>query len=144
MTEPRYMVPARLVVSARVSYMQFWKDSTDFEKYCRERQKNLSRLGKSKGMKAYFNQCWDYVEFCGERMNLGLSYVERKDYIRNLYKNEDYMTLEKVFRPYYQMMQKSLEKGEICAEDIEILDIYTDVLEKTGRNVQREEIGMII
>ena len=42
------------------------------------------------------------------------------------------------------MMQKSLEKGEICAEDIEILDIYTDVLEKTGRNVQREEIGMII
>ena len=144
MTEPRYMVPARLVVSARVSYMQFWKDSTDFEKYCRERQKNLSRLGKSKGMKAYFNQCWDYVEFCGERMNLGLSYVKRKDYIRNLYKNEDYMTLEKVFRPYYQMMQKSLEKGEICAEDIEILDIYTDVLEKTGRNVQREEIGMII
>ena len=27
MTEPRYMVPARLVVSARVSYMQFWKSS---------------------------------------------------------------------------------------------------------------------
>ena len=57
--------------------------------------------------------------------------VPLKMCIRDRYKNEDYMTLEKVFRPYYQMMQKSLEKGEICAEDIEILDIYTDVLEKT-------------
>ena len=66
----------------------------------------------------------DYVEFCGERMNLGVSYEKQKDYIKNLYKNEDYMTLEKVFRPYFKMMQKSLQKGELFAEDEEILDIY--------------------
>jgi len=77
-------------------------------------------------------------------MNLGVSYEKQKDYIKNLYKNEDYMTLEKVFRPYFKMMQKSLQKGELFAEDEEILDIYIDVLEKTGKTVQREKIGALI
>ena len=61
-----------------------------------------------------------------------------------MYKNEDYMTLERVFRPYFKMMQKSLEKGEIFAEDEEILDIYIDVLEKTGKTEQKEKIGILI
>jgi len=77
-------------------------------------------------------------------MNLGVSYEKQKDYIKNLYKNEDYMTLEKAFRPYFKMMQKSLQKGELFAEDEEILDIYIDVLEKTGKTVQREKIGALI
>ena len=64
--------------------------------------------------------------------------------IHHLYKNEDYVTLEKVFCPYFKMMQKSLEKGEIFAEDEEILDIYIDVLEKTGKTEQREKIGTLI
>ena len=33
-----------------------------------------------------------------KRQNLGVSYEKQKDYIKNLYKNEDYMTLDKVFR----------------------------------------------
>ena len=67
-----------------------------------------------------------------------------QDYILNLYKNEDYVTLEKVFRPYFKMMQKSLEKGEIFAEDEEILDIYIDVLDKSGKSEQKEKIGILI
>ena len=54
------------------------------------------------------------------------------------------MTHEKVFRPYFKMMQKSLQKNELFAEDEEILDIYIDVLEKTGKTVQRGKIGMLI
>ena len=45
-------------------------------------------------------------------MNMGVAYEKQKDYIKNLYKNEDYMTLEKVFRPYFKMMQKSLQKND--------------------------------
>ena len=52
--------------------------------------------------------------------------------------------LERVFRPYFKMMQKSLQKNELFAEDEEILDIYIDVLEKTGKTVQRGKIGMLI
>ena len=55
-----------------------------------------------------------------------------------------YMTLEKVFRPYFKMMQKSLQKNELFAEDEEIFDIYIDVLEKTGKTVQRGKIGTLI
>lgn len=142
--ESRYVVPTQMIVSARVSYTQFWKEAGDFEKYCRNRRKNVSRLMKSRRLKDYFNECWQYVEFCGRRMNLGVSYAKRKDYIKNLYKNEDYITLEKVFRPYFKMMQKSLEKGEVFAEDTEILDIYLDVLEKTGKTGQREKLRTMI
>ena len=143
-TEPRYVTPIALAVSARVSYTQFWKEAGDFEKYSKERMRNSRRLARSRRHKEYFNECWEYVEFCGERMNLGVSYEKQKDYIKNLYKNEDYMTLEKVFRPYFKMMQKSLQKNELFAEDEEILDIYIDVLEKTGKTVQRGKIGMLI
>ena len=75
---------------------------------------------------------------------MGFRYESRKDYIKNLYKNEDYMTLEKFFRPYFKMMQKSLNKGELFAQDEEIFDIYVDVLEKTGKTVQREKIRTMI
>lgn len=142
--EPRYVTPIALAVSARVSYTQFWKESGNFEKYCKERMKNARKLARSRRHKEYFNECWDYVEFCGERMNLGVSYEKQKDYIKNLYKNEDYMTLERVFRPYFKMMQKSLQKNELFAEDEEIFDIYVDVLEKTGKTVQRSKIGTLI
>ena len=54
------------------------------------------------------------------------------------------MTLERVFRPYFKMMQKSLQKNELFAEDEEIFDIYVDVLEKTGKTVQRSKIGTLI
>ena len=119
------MTPIALVVSARVSYTQFWKESGNFEKYCKERMKNARKLARSRRHKDYFNECWDYVEFCGERMNLSVSYEKQKDYIKNLYKNEDYMTRER-------------------AEDEEIFDIYVDVLEKTGKTVQRSKIGTLI
>lgn len=142
--ESRYVVPTQMIVSARVSYTQVWKEAGDFEKYCRNRRKSVRKLIKSRRLKDYFNECWQYVEFCGRRMNLGVSYAKRKDYIKNLYKNEDYITLEKVFRPYFKMMQKSLEKGEVFAEDAEILDIYLDVLEKTGKTGQREKLRTMI
>ena len=85
--------------------------------------KNARKLARSRRHKDYFNECWDYVEFCGERMNMGVAYEKQKDYIKNLYKNEDYMTLEKVFRPYFKMMQKSLQKNELFAEDEGIFDM---------------------
>ena len=102
------MTPIALAVSARVSYTQFWKESGNFEKYCKERMKNARKLARSR---------------------------RHKDY---------YMTLERVFRPYFKMMQKSLQKNELFAEDEEIFDIYVDVLEKTGKTVQRSKIGTLI
>ncbi len=142
--EARYVIPSSMIVSARVSYAQFWKEEGNYEKYCKERRKNSRRLAKARKYKKYFNECWKYVVLCGARMNLGIFYKSRKDYIMNLYKNEDYMALEKVFRPYYRMTEKSLQEGEFFAEDVEIFDIYVDTLEKTGRTVQRSKISSLI
>ncbi len=142
--EEKYVIPSQTIISAEVSYSQMWKEAGNFDGFVKERLKIMKKIRKSRRMKEYFDESWEYVEFCGKRMNLGIFYEKNKDYIKNLYKNEDFMTLEKFFRPYYKMMQKSLEKGEIFAEDEEILDIYTDVLEKTGKTVQREKIGTLI
>ena len=76
--EPRYVTPIALAVSARVSYTQFWKEAGNFEKYCKERMKNARKLARSRRHKDYFNECWDYVEFCGERMNMGVAYEKQK------------------------------------------------------------------
>ncbi len=35
-------------------------------------------------------------------MNLSVSYEKQKDYIKNLYKNEDYMTLERGISSLFQ------------------------------------------
>ncbi len=59
-------------------------------------------------------------------------YEEKKDYIKNLYKNGDYVRLEAVFRPYTRMTQRCLKEKEIYASDEETMEIYLDVLEKTG------------
>lgn len=142
--EPRYVLPTQTVYSARVSCGKFKQQAEDFEKHARQYRKYNRQLVKSSHLKDYFNECWEYVEFCGERMSLGIAYEKQKDYIRNLYKNEDYITLTKVFEPYYKMMDKSLAKGEIFAEDVEIFDIYVDTLEKTGKIRQRERISKLI
>ena len=77
---------------------------------------------------------------CGNRRALGATYVEKKDYIINLHKNGDYMQLERVFRSYTNMMEKCLKQDEVFEADEEILNIYLDVLEKTGRLVFLEKV----
>jgi NAD(P)-dependent dehydrogenase (short-subunit alcohol dehydrogenase family) len=62
-TEPKYVMPPQMIISARVSYTQVWKEAGNFEKYCKERRKNVRRLVRSRSMKECFNECWDYVEF---------------------------------------------------------------------------------
>ena len=51
----------------------------------------------------------------------------------NLYKNADYVQLENVFSEYTNVMNKCLKYDEIFEADPEILDLYMQYLEKTGR-----------
>ena len=43
-------------------------------------------LQEAEDIKTILMNDWDYVEFCGERMNMGVAYEKQKDYIKNLYK----------------------------------------------------------
>lgn len=139
-TEPPYVQANQMVVSARVGCGKFREENPELDELIKERIRNAKKLEKIRKKKEYFNDCWNYACFCGTRMNLGVTYKRKKDYIRNLYKNEDYLTLEKVFKPYSKMMQKCLLKEELFVEDEEIFDIYMDVLEKTGKAVQKNKI----
>ena len=67
-------------------------------------------------------------------------YQEKKDYIKNLHKNKDYMRLEAVFRPYTRVSQRCLKENEIYASDEELMEIYLDVLEKTGNSELKGQI----
>lgn len=139
-TEPAYVQTPQMIVSARVSCEQFRQESEGLDQLIKERIRNSRKLAKERKRKEYFNECWDYACLCGTKLNLGTTYKKKKEYIRNLYKNEDYLTLEKVFKPYAKMMQKCLLKDELFIGDEEIFDIYMDVLEKTGKAVQKNKI----
>ena len=75
----------------------------------------------------------DIVGLCEDNKFLKNSTEKNKKDIRNLYKNADYMELEKTFSAYTSMMNKCLKYDEIFEADPEILDLYMKYLEKTGR-----------
>ena len=79
------------------------------------------------------NQCWNYAKLCGKKYTCARAYRKKLDYIRNLHKNQDYVQLEIVFGRYTDMMNKCLKYDEIFEADPELLDIYIQYLEKTGR-----------
>lgn len=143
-TEPDYTQALQMVVSARVSCDTFREEAENLDELIEERIRHLRRQAKDRERREYFNECWDYAVFCGNRMNTGISYQKQKGYIRNLYKNQDYRTLEKVFKSYTKMMQKSLQREELFKMDEEIYDIYMDVLEKTGKSVQKKKIENLV
>lgn len=142
--ESAYEQSAQMIVSARVSCEQFRLANADLDTFAKERIRLGRKKARSRKYGEYIRWCWDYACFCGNRMNLGTLYTKKKDYIKNLYKNEDYRTLENEFKPYTKMMQASLEKGEVFAQDAEIFDIYMDVLDKTGKAGLKGKISKAI
>ena len=80
------------------------------------------------------------MKFCASRIELEKYYLDQKEYIINLYKNNDYLALEKVFAAYTKANTKSLKKDEIFVADEELEDIYLKMLEKTGRGALKEKI----
>ena len=80
------------------------------------------------------------VDYRMKRFNNGE--VSLKDIINNwnLYKNKDYPQLEKFFAPYTRAMVRSLKNYEIFLTDEEILQVYLDVLGKTGRKALKNKI----
>ena len=142
--EPCYVQQPHVIFSARVSGDELLAEMNGTQRFFRDFL-SVSRVNKKiRGFKTYANECWEYASFCAERMNLGADYERRKGYIKNLYKNEDYLRLEEEFRRYSDVMNKSLDRGELFAEDEEIFDIYVDVLSKTGKMVQKEKIDRLI
>ncbi len=142
--EPVYVEPPQMIVSAYMSWEKFSRENEGLEQMTAARLRRQKRLEKDRKRGKYLDECWDYALFCQERIRLGAYYKKKKDYILNLYKDEDYLTLEQVFKPYSKMMLKSLLKEEVFLEDEEIFDIYMDVLEKTGKAAQKSQIRELI
>ena len=88
----------------------------------------------------YLAQCWDYAKFCGEKYTCALAYRKKLSYIRNLFKNEDYVELEKAFAGYTRMNDRCLKYEEAFETDPEVFDLYLKYLEKTGRISYMEKV----
>lgn len=110
------------------------------KKLAAERKRREARRKYGMNYKQYFNQCWTYAKFCGTKYTCARAYRQKAGYIRNLYKNQDYVQLENVFLEYTGMMNKCLKYDEIFEADPEILDIYMNYLEKTGRTPLLEKV----
>lgn len=131
---PENYRPSPVVMcSALIPCEEFMQQSKELKKLAASRRKRARRTDFGMSYKKYFNKCWDYAKFCGKKYTCARAYRQKLDYIRNLYKNADYVQLENVFSEYTNVMNKCLKYDEIFEADPEILDLYMQYLEKTGR-----------
>ena len=131
--------PAEMV-SALVSFEDYFQEVGNQKRLIRKRNRARRKDAFGRKHKEYLTWCWNYAKFCGSRMELENDYLKKKDFIENLYKNKDYSALEDIFAPYRKAMIKSLKNNEIFAPDEELLEIFLDVLGKTGRTALKEKV----
>lgn len=121
-----------VMTSALVGYEEYFQETGSLKKLIKARRRQYLKDSIGRRRQRYYNWCWSYAKLCAGQRVLDTFYEEKKDYIKNLYKNGDYVRLEAVFRPYTRMTQRCLKEKEIYASDEETMEIYLDVLEKTG------------
>lgn len=129
-----------VMASALVSWEDFFEETGSLKKLIRARRKQYLKDSIGRRRQRYYNWCWNYAKLCASRRNLNAYYEEKKDYIRNLYKNGDYMRLEAIFRPYTRVMQRCLKEKDVYVADDEIIEIYMNVIEKTGNQELKAQI----
>lgn len=130
-----------VMTSALVGYEDYFDATGSLKKLIKARRRQYLWDSVGRRRQRYYNWCWNYAKMCGSQRELDVYYEEKKDFIKNLYKNEDYMRLETIFRPYTRMMQRCLNEKEVYASDEEVMDIYLDVLDKTGNADLKKQIG---
>ena len=130
---PVYTPKVSEMVSARIRYEDYFQEVGNQNRFIKKRIRARKKSGRAGRKKKYLNWSWNYVKFCAYKIELEKYYLDKKDYIINLYKNKDYPALEKVFTPYTKATTKSLKNNEIFIPDEEIYHIYMDVLNKAGR-----------
>lgn len=129
-----------VMTSALVSYEDYFQETGSLKKIIKARRRQYLKDSIGRRRQRYYNWCWNYAKLCAGQRELDVYYEEKKDYIKNLYKNGDYVRLEAVFRPYTRMNQRCLKEKEIYASDEEMMEIYLDVLEKTGNGELKRQI----
>lgn len=128
-----YRQSAIAVCSTLIPCEEFMQQGKDLKRLASRRKRRARRQKFGLSYREYFNQCWNYAKLCGKKYTCARAYRKKLDYIRNLHKNQDYVQLEIVFGRYTDMMNKCLKYDEIFEADPELLDIYIQYLEKTGR-----------
>nr|WP_295280673.1 LicD family protein [uncultured Blautia sp.] len=130
---PVYTPKVSEMVSARIRYEDYFQEVGNQNRFIKMRIRARKKSGRASRKKKYLNWSWNYVKFCAYKIELEKYYLDKKDYIINLYKNKDYPALENVFKPYTKATTKSLKNNEVFIPDEEIHHIYMDVLNKAGR-----------
>lgn len=135
-----YAPDPAVMTSTLVSYEEYFQETGSLDRLRKARRRQYLKDSVGRRRQRYYNWCWSYAKLCAAKRNLDKFYGEKKDYIKNLYKNSDYMRLETIFRPYSRVMQRCLKEKEIYVADEEILEIYLSVLEKTGNGELKEQV----
>lgn len=134
-----YKQDPAVMTSALVGYEEFFAEAGSQKKLIKARRRLYVKDSVGRRRQRYYNWCWSYAKLCAVERNVGEFYKKNKDYIKNLYKNGDYMRLEGIFRPYTKIMQRCLKEKELYVPDEEILEVYLAVMGKIGRQDLKEQ-----
>lgn len=139
-TFSEYSVKMNEMVSARVSYEDYFQEIGKPERLLKEHFRSKKVREKAIRKKAYLERSWSYVKECAAGLELEKQYLEQKDYLMNLYRNHDYAALSKAFTAYRKVNEERLQRNEIFVADEELERIFLDMLEKTGRSSLKNRI----
>lgn len=135
-----YTPDPAVMASTMISCEEFFQETGSLDKLIKTRRRQYMKDSLGRRRQRYYNWCWGYAKLCASKRNLDAFYEKKKDYIKNLYKNADYMRLETVFRPYTRITQRCLKEKEIYVSDEEILEIYLATLEHTGNEELKAQV----
>lgn len=138
--EETYVPSMTVLTSARVGCEEFFREAGSADSLVKERNRLYRKDAKGRKRREYLDWAWEYVKMKGEGRTLGLKYGEKKSRILNLYKNGDYLRLDREMKEFGKMMNRYLENEEVFVPDAELLEIYLSLLEKTGKTKQQEKI----
>lgn len=123
-----------VMFSARIGCEEFLKEAGPSRKQIKRRRRLcLADQYIYHHCKEYAEECWDYAKKCGSRQELRMIYDGKKEYIRNLWENRDLPALDRVFRPCEKMMKRCFQTEEIFQMDEEIMEIYLEYLQVSGK-----------
>ncbi|MDY4692651.1 MAG: hypothetical protein SO401_03680 [Blautia sp.] len=113
-----------ILVSTRISCEEFREKFGTLDSFLKERKKQYKRNQRGKKNREYLDRCWTYVKMKGQGRNLSQKYLDRKEYILNLYHNEDFIRLEEEMQEYGNMMKRYLKYKEVYIPDPKLFEIY--------------------
>ena len=133
------------IVNARVSCEAFLSQVGSLKKITKDRRSLFVKKDPFRGeRRKTIDDAWKYLKTLEAGLNLAEPYKERRDTLRRLLEEKEYLWMERIFDRYTDMMDRFLRFGKVYYIDEELHQMYLEMLRHTGRGRYCNKIEKMI